>query len=479
VIFKEEAMSAVRVRAPANPKKLVPWIAYLIFFAVLNETVFNVSTPKIAAQFSLSPTGVSLMMTIFMVFFGVGAVIFGKLSDIFSLRSLIRTGVGIYVAASVLGFLFRSSYPAVVAARAVQGIGGSAIPALVFVITARFFDVSDRGRIFGFITSIVSLAIGFGPVIGGVVSSSLHWSYLFLIPLMILISLPFIDRELAPEPRRKGSVDVLGAALAAFDIGALVAYLNFNSLAYLAAFAVLSVLFIARILTAADPFIKPSLFSNAGFRRGLAVAFCLFAIVIGIVFLIPLMLSRVFGLSTGQIGLILFPGAISSVIFGPIAGRLADRRGSGFVIAIGLSLLVSALVILSFLLALSPLITLAAMLLIYVGFALFQTAMVNAISLALPPQDIGVGMGLFNLVSILAGAIGTALVAKILDGGWLDFAFLPLASKGFAYSNLLVVFALIALLGAALYFRGDRRAKVAVSGVEILGDSNCIEPSGC
>jgi DHA2 family metal-tetracycline-proton antiporter-like MFS transporter len=419
------------------------------------------------------------MMTIFMVFFGVGAVIFGKLSDIFSLRSLIRTGVGIYVAASVLGFLFRSSYPAVVAARAVQGIGGSAIPALVFVITARFFDVSDRGRIFGFITSIVSLAIGFGPVIGGVVSSSLHWSYLFLIPLMILISLPFIDRELAPEPRRKGSVDVLGAALAAFDIGALVAYLNFNSLAYLAAFAVLSVLFIARILTAADPFIKPSLFSNAGFRRGLAVAFCLFAIVIGIVFLIPLMLSRVFGLSTGQIGLILFPGAISSVIFGPIAGRLADRRGSGFVIAIGLSLLVSALVILSFLLALSPLITLAAMLLIYVGFALFQTAMVNAISLALPPQDIGVGMGLFNLVSILAGAIGTALVAKILDGGWLDFAFLPLASKGFAYSNLLVVFALIALLGAALYFRGDRRAKVAVSGVEILGDSNCIEPSGC
>jgi hypothetical protein len=70
-------------------------------------------------------------------------------------------------------------------------------------------------------------------------------------------------------------------------------------------------------------------------------------------------------------------------------------------------------------------------------------------------------------------------VGKILDGGWLDFAFLPLASKGFAYSNLLVVFALIALLGAALYFRGDRRAKVAVSGVEILGDSNCIEPSGC
>ena len=61
------------------------------------------------------------MMTIFMVFFGIGSVVFGKLSDIFSLRGLIATGVGIYVAASLLGFAFRSSYLAVVAARALQG----------------------------------------------------------------------------------------------------------------------------------------------------------------------------------------------------------------------------------------------------------------------------------------------------------------------------------------------------------------------
>ena len=203
--------------AARDPRKLVPWIAYLIFFAVLNETVFNVSTPKIAAQFSLTPSGVSWMMTIFMVFFGIGSVIFGKLSDIFGLRGLIATGVGIYVAASLLGFAFRSSYLAVVAARALQGIGGSAIPALVFVVIARYFEVSERGRIFGFITSIVSLAIGFGPVIGGFVSSALHWSYLFLIPALILVSLPFINRSLPPESRRKGRVDFLGAVLATFD----------------------------------------------------------------------------------------------------------------------------------------------------------------------------------------------------------------------------------------------------------------------
>ncbi len=474
-------MSEGSGRAARDPRKIVPWIAYLIFFAVLNETVFNVSTPKIAAQFALTPSGVSWMMTVFMVFFGIGSVVFGKLSDIFSLRGLIATGVGIYVAASVLGFALRSSYLAVVAARAIQGIGGSAIPALVFVAIARYFEVSDRGRIFGLITSIVSLAIGFGPVIGGFVSSALHWSYLFLIPSLILISLPFIFRALPPEPRRKGSVDILGATLATLLLGALVAYLNFDAIAYLGAFAVLSILFVARIRLAADPFIRPALFANAGFRRGLVVTLCLFAIVIGVVFLVPLMLSRIHGLTTGQIGLILFPGAISSVIFGPISGRIADKRGSGLVIGAGLSLLVAGMVAMAFLLSLSPLVVAFAMLLVYVGFALFQTAMVNAVSQTLPPEEMGVGMGLFNLVGILSGAIGTAIVGKLLGSGLLDFSLLPFASapKSFVYSNLMIAFSLLAVLGGAVYFRPGKPAREAARLEREGAEPPCIELSGC
>lgn len=485
-------------RAAANPRRLIPWIAYLIFFAVLNETVFNVSTPMIARQFSLSPAGVSWMMTIFMVLFGVGAVIFGKLADIYSLRFLISTGVVIYVVGSILGFALQSSYPAVVAARAIQGIGGSALPALVFVVVARYFEVDERGRIFGFITSIVSLAIGFGPVIGGFVSSSLDWSYLFLIPTLLLVSLPFIARLLPREEKRSGSVDLLGAALATLMVGSLVVFLNLGGLVYLAGFAVFAVLFVARIRllrgVAKDPFIKPSLFANAGFRTGLISTFCLFAIVIGIIFLIPLMLARVHSLSTSQIGLILFPGAISSVIFGPISGRLADKRGSPFVIAVGLSLLVGGIVFMSLALSISPLVVAAAMLLVYVGFALFQTAMVNAISQTLPPDEMGVGMGLFNLVGILSGAIGTAIVAKALAGRWLDFSLLPYGSSraSYEYSNLMLAFALVAVVGGAVYFRStaSRRAGRASAEREpprqestrqaiIIDDTACAEPSGC
>ncbi len=477
-------MRAIATQTERNPRALVPWIAYLIFFAVLNETVFNVSTPMISRQFSLSPSSLSWMMTVFMVLFGIGAVIFGKLADIFSLRSLILTGIAIYVFGSLFGFAFKDSYPAVIVARGIQGIGGSALPALVFIVVARFFEVAERGRIFGLITSVVSLAIGFGPVIGGFVSSVLDWSFLFLIPALLLVSIPFISRILPREKRKPGSVDILGAALATVLVGSLVVFLNLGVLAFLASFVFFSVLFLVRIRVAADPFIKPSLFANAPFRTGLIVTFCLFAIVIGIVFLVPLMLARVHSLTTSQIGLILFPGAISSVIFGPISGRLADRRGSGFVIAVGLSLLVGGIVFMALALSISPLVVAAAMLLVYVGFALFQTAMVNAISQTLPPDEMGVGMGLFNLVGILSGAIGTALVAKLLAGGALSFSLLPYGTSraSYEYSNLMLAFALVAVLGGALYFRANGTASRRKSGATLPEeeiDSDCAELSGC
>jgi DHA2 family metal-tetracycline-proton antiporter-like MFS transporter len=440
-------------------KRLVPWIVYLIFFAVLNETVFNVSTPRIAEQFSLSPSGVSWIMTIFLVFFGIGSVIYGKLSDIFSLRSLIVIGIIIYTAGSAMGFVLQSSYPLVIAARAVQGTGASAIPALIFVVVARYFSTSERGKIFGFLTSTVSFAIGLGPVVGGFVSGSLNWSYLFLIPFLMLVSIPFLGKELPREPRREGTVDIVGATLVGLTVGSLVVYLNFDGWYFAAAFVIFLAAFIFRIRTAPDPFIQPSLFKNIKFRNGVIVGFCLFSIVIGILFLIPLMLHDIHGLSTTQIGLVLFPGAISSVIFGPIAGTLADRRGNSFVVAIGLALLVASMIVMSVLLSGPALIIAFALLLTYVGFSLFQTAMINSVSQTLPSHETGVGMGLFNLVNIISGAVGTALVGRLLDGGRMQFRLLPTVSlaKDSAYSNLMLVFSLVVVLGGALYLRSYRR----------------------
>jgi DHA2 family metal-tetracycline-proton antiporter-like MFS transporter len=97
----------------------------------------------------------------------------------------------------------------------------------------------------------------------------------------------------------------------------------------------------------------------------------------------------------------------------------------------------------------------------YVGFSMFQTALINSVSQTLPEQETGTGMGVFNLVGIISGAVGTAVVGKILARGWFDFLLLPTVttSKGYGYSNIMLVFALIIVLGGILYLKDYRTIK--------------------
>lgn len=452
-----------------NTKKLVPWITYLIFFAVLNETVFNVSTPKIAEQFALSPSGVSWMMTIFLVFFGIGSVIYGKLSDIYSLRKLIIIGIVIYNIGSVMGFVLQFSYPLVIISRAIQGMGASAIPALVFVVVARYFEESSRGKVFGLITSIVSVAIGLGPVIGGFVAGSLHWKYLFLIPLLMMVAIPFLLKLLPAEPRKQGAIDIGGAILVALTVGLLVVFLNYSHWYYFVGFVLTLTALIIRMNSTPNPFIQPSLFKNIKFRNGVIVGFSLFSIVIGLMFIIPLMLHELHKLTTSQIGLVIFPGAISSVFFGPIAGSLADRKGNTYVVTIGLTLLIISMLLMSLFLSFSAIVIAVALLLTYVGFSMFQTSMMNSISQTLTEHETGVGMGVFNLIATLSGAVGTAIAGKILDGGWFSFLLLPTVTvaQGYAYSNIILLFTLVVAMGGILYYRSFKN--LAPSSVKSFG----------
>ncbi|MZQ84245.1 MFS transporter [Paenibacillus sp. 5J-6] len=438
-----------------DTKKAVPWIIFLIFFAVLNETVFNVSTPEIAKQYGITPTGVSWVLTTFIIFFGIGSVIYGRLSDIFSLKKLIVAGILIYSVGSALGFVLQAWYPAVIFARAVQGAGASAIPALVMVVVARYFSPTDRGKVFGLLTSTVSFAIAVGPVVGGFVSSSLHWTYLFIIPLFTLISIPFFNKILPEEKRKAGSVDILGAALVAFSVAGIIVYLSFPHWYYLAASLALFIWFITHIRKANDPFIEPSLFRNKLLRGGLIVGFLVFCTVMGIMFVIPLMLAKVNDLNTSTIGLILFPGAMCAVIFGTIGGNLADKKGNNFVVFIGLGLLVISLVAIAFMVGHSPWFIAAALLPTYVGFSFVQTALANRVSLTLSVSETGVGMGLFNLITFISGAVGTALVAKLLDGGMMEFYKNPALNSlaAIPYSNLLIIFAAVVIISGMFYLR--------------------------
>jgi DHA2 family metal-tetracycline-proton antiporter-like MFS transporter len=392
-------------------------------------------------------------VTIFFIFFAMGSVIYGKLSDIYSVRKLIVIGIVIYNVGSILGFITQSSYSMVIVCRAIQGAGASAIPALVMVLIARYFSTAERGRIFGMISSTVAFGIGVGPVLGGFVSGTYHWAYLFFISLFTLISVPFFRKMLPDEPKREGTLDIPGAFIIGIGIAALILYLTDSRWYYLATFVVLLVWFTFHIRRVKDPFIEPSLFAHSLFRNGLLISFIIFCTVMGVMFIIPLMLSKVFLLSTNTIGLIMFPGAISAVVFGTVGGNLTDRKGGNFVVYLGLALLLTSLVAMAVFIGYSPWLISATLLLMYIGLSFVQTALGNSVSQTLEVSQTGVGMGLFNLVSIMSGAIGTALVARVLDKSLLNFPIFPFITNtsAYVYSNLMLVFTIIVGLGGCLY----------------------------
>ncbi|TVY08482.1 MFS transporter [Paenibacillus cremeus] len=435
-------------------KKSVLWIYYVIFFAVLNESVFNVSTPNIAEQFGLDAAGVSWVVTIFFIVFGMGMVIFGKLSDMYSVKKLITIGIVLYSLGSALGFVLQNWYPGVILARAIQGVGGSAIPALVFVMVARFFTMEERGKMFGIITSTVSFAVGIGPVLGGYIAGSLHWAYLFLIPLPVLAAVPFF-RKLLPKETPVGSkLDLIGAVLLCVAVAMIILFTTEAKLVYLLVALVALILFIVQIRRAKEPFVDPALFSNPLYRNGLIVGFLIFGTVMSVMFVIPLMLSKFYGLNPQMIGFIMFPGAISAVVFGRVAGNLTVKRGSHFVVYLGLGLIALSLMVQSSSIGLWVWYISAALILMYIGFSFLQTALTESVTQILPVQQIGVGMGFFNMTSTLAGALVTPMVAKAMDKELFAFRFHPLLSdaRAYLYGNLILILSLIVIVSALMYF---------------------------
>lgn len=144
-------------------KKLVLLLAILLTFTVINGTMFNVTIPDIAETFGLLPSQVSWVMTGYILVYAIGSVMYGKLADMVPLKTLLTVGILLFSLGSVLGFL-SPNYGTLLAARILQALGGAAIPALGFIIPSRYFD-TDRGKVFGIISSTVPLLQGLVPLL--------------------------------------------------------------------------------------------------------------------------------------------------------------------------------------------------------------------------------------------------------------------------------------------------------------------------
>ncbi|UWG96465.1 MFS transporter [Dehalobacter sp. DCM] len=435
-----------------NGEILIRVLALILVFSVMNATIFNIVLPVISLEYHLSPSQVSWILTSYMIVYAVGSVIYGKLADQYRLKDLLTFGLLFFAIGSIVGFL-ANQFWMIILARVLQAVGASVIPATAMIIPVRYFAPERRGKALG--TSAMGLALGsaIGPIVAGLVTTFLNWHFLFFLSLLPLITLPLFRKYLDNERKQAGRIDFLGGGLLAGTVTLLLLAITMGKGLLFAAFVAVLSLFVFWIQRAKEPFIQPSLFQNRKYAIGLILVFLTNAFAFAMPFMTPLFLAKVNHLTPALIGLIMFPGALSSALMGRKGGQLADKKGNKLLVYTAASLIFFCYILLSSVVGVSPVFIVFILIFGNLGQTFMSIAMSNTVSQTLAREQVGIGMGLYAMLNFISGATSTSLIGKILDKNITEFHFNPLieSSAGYIYSNIFFVFAFLIVIVAFLY----------------------------
>ena len=459
-----------------STRLLLAVLTSAVFVSVLNSSMVNVAIPLIKEDFGASEAQVGWVITGFLLVYAIGIPLYGRAADIFSLRRTFALGLIVFALGSLI-CIVAPSLPLLVFGRIVQAAGGGAVPALASASVVKVLPPGDRGTALGLIVSSVGVGAAVGPVVGGTLVQLAGWHSLFYgVLFLLLILIPGALYALPDiEPTGERGFDVpggvllgLAAGLFLFGItqGQVAGFGSPSSWGSFAGAALAAAGFAWRITSAENPFVSPGLFKNRRYVAAVIVGYFSMLVNVSCLVSIPLLVSQVNGLPPGATGLVLAPGAIALAILSPLAGRLSDRIGFKVPVYAGLTImLLSVLFLSTFAAGGSPYLVALGMLGVGTGFALTNSPNVNAAAAALPPEETGVGLGIFNGLFFLGGGTGPAVVGAFLaarkeaGAGAIDPLY-QLGAAPFSDAFLLLSVALLLALAAALWLPDGSNAQV-------------------
>jgi EmrB/QacA subfamily drug resistance transporter len=403
----------------------------------LGNSLVNVALPTIMDHFAVDVTTGTWSVTVYILFFAVTMPLFGRLGDMYGYKRAYLIGMSVF-ALSSLAASFAQSYPLLILLRAIQGVGNGPILPAIMAVVGTLFPPGERGRAMGVWALVNSAFHAIGPPLSGFLTQYLGWQSIFLsyVPLCVL-ALVLVWRLMPNDNKyRRQPFDVVGAlTLTAATLtlmfnlrqGASIGWTSPISLALWALCAGLMAAFLVTENRVAQPFVDLDLFRNRPLSAAAVIAFVQVFSQFGLLFLIPLFLIDVQGYQAARTGLILSSLPIAMALSAPVAGRLADRYGCRLLCVSGMAVTALSGLGLSLLGPTTPLWHIVAFLsLTGVSMGMVQSPAPAAISLVVPPQKLGIAMGLFNLMRFIGGALGPTIFAFVLqsaDAGSLTGAF--------------------------------------------------------
>ncbi|MEB1806373.1 MAG: MFS transporter [Bacillaceae bacterium] len=418
-----------------------------VLIIVMNTTMFNVAIPEIIIHFSLTPSSASWIVTSYSVVFAVGTVLYSKLSQQKSISTLFTVGLSLFGIGSITGIL-AVDYTVLLFSRVVQASGACCVAALGIVIISRYIAIERRGRGMGVVSAASTLGFGLGPLIGGIITQYLGWSFLFVISLVGVLTLPIYLYNLPKERSTAQSIDYLGLIYLLIGVISLLIFITTSQFILLLG-SLFFFIFWLHIKKVKNPMIPPDLLSNKVFISIVLIGFLIFFINFSLLFLSPLLLAKVFNISSAMIGMIIFPGAMLSAILAIYIGRMMDRVGSTMIIGFGIGCLLVSTSLFALLSHLTSITVIFFYLISSIGFSSITMGLPNYLSNYLSNEKFASSIGVLQLCQFIGGAFGVSISGKLLEFQGFQTIAIPFWSGGdqaFGMSYLfLAVLSIVAL----------------------------------
>ena len=428
------------------------------FMMALDSLVITTAFATIRGDFGASVETLQWAVNAFNLTFAVLLLTGAALGDRFGRRRVFAAGIALFVAASA-ACASAGAAEALIAARAAQGAAAALVMPLAMAILGGAFAKEERARALGIFSGITGCALIIGPAIGGFITESLGWRWIFWINLPIgLIAIALIFGRLRESFGPKAALDIPGLLLVAIAALALVwSLLRGNSVGWISPKVIsalalglgLSIAFVAWELRASAPMIPMRMFASRSFAAGVAASLLFYSAMYGVLFLLPQFLQVTLGSGPLGAGLRLLPWTSTLFLTAPIAGAAVQRFGERPLVVTGLLMQAAGLGWIAMLAApgLAYPALVVPLILAGVGVSMAMPAAQNAVLSSVAMTEMGKASGVFNMGRFLGGMFGIALLVAVFSAnGAVDTP----AHFGTGFAAAMTAAAVLSLAGAVV-----------------------------
>ncbi|MES2191080.1 MAG: MFS transporter [Pseudomonadota bacterium] len=424
---------AVARTEKSRPDGAVRWalasLSISMLLSSLGTSIANVGLPTLAQAFNASFQQVQWVVLAYLLAITTLIVSVGKLGDLLGRKRLLLAGIVLFTLASALCGLAPTLW-LLVAARGLQGLGAAVMMALTMAFVGETVPREKTGSAMGLLGTMSAIGTALGPSLGGLLIAWLGWRAIFMVNLPLgIAAFVLACRCLPPDGAGRmtatGGFDKPGTVLLAVTLTAYALAMTVHpgggrsgfgllNMALLLVAAAAAGVFVLVESKAASPLIRLAMFRNPALSASLATSALVATVMMATLVVGPFYLSRALGLEAAVVGLVLAAGPFVVALTGVPAGRIADRFGAQRMAVAGLAAMAAGCFFLFMLpTALGIPGYLAPLVVLTVGYALFQTANNTAVMKDIRPEQRGVVSGMLNLSRNLGLVTGASVMGAV------------------------------------------------------------------